>query len=740
MGPGPAVSSGREAAQAALRAAEERFVANNPLSKAQHDLAVGSLPGGNTRTLLHTSPFPLCMKRGQDAYVWDLDGHKYLDLVGELSAGLLGHTHPHVQATIRRTLEETGVSLGATTQQEQALAAELCARFRLERVRMTNSGTEANLHALAAARHATGRRRVVVFSGGYHGGVLSFPAGRGAAPAPAPNTVDRADFVVVPRYNDLPLARRVIEAADDLAAVLVEPVQGAAGCIPGRREFLAGVREAARARGALFVLDEVKTSRLAPHGLGAELGLDPDLVTLGKYIGGGLAFGAFGGREAVMRAYDPRLPGGLAHSGTFNNNTLATAVARAVLADVYTPDACVRLNRAGDRLRDRLAEAARGSRLTVTGRGTLIGLHFTEDGAEAIACREDVEARERADLRDLFWFEMLEAGFWTTRRGVLALILDTPDEELDRFVGAVKAFLERHRDIMMVGCNNLTVVADDAIVSIRGQERHNQQRHSILQCEEGRPPIFPHQRQLDNPVHRQQPQHSQHPLARHHHHHHHQQQQQQQTLVMREYCMGQAEPDASDDEVLEDAPPLAEPDRPPHFPSEHGHGRHHQHQHPVFSTARILHLLVQTTELRRAVGRTAGLVERRLRICAGAAGTPGTAGTGCFFDRLAAAVDCVTDRLDGFWRAAHRADDAWGGRDAGGCPWVEAEAEVAFCAAWERVVHAYGEVVRREQALFAVGGDVGGASGAEEWWEDHLGVLAAFGDRVAGFVEWMRGV
>ncbi|AEO60298.1 hypothetical protein MYCTH_2309422 [Thermothelomyces thermophilus ATCC 42464] len=455
MGSNPAISFGRQAARAALDAAEERFAANNTLSKAQHELAIGSLPGGNTRTLLHTSPFPLCMKQGKGAYVWDLDGHKYLDLVGELSAGLLGHTHPQVQATIRRTLEETGVSLGATTQHEQALAAELCARFRLARVRMTNSGTEANLHALAAARHVTGRRRVVVFSGAYHGAVLSFPndhAGDAgdAAPAPAPNTVDRADFVVVPRYNDLALARRVIEAADDLAAVLVEPVQGAAGCIPGGREFLAGVREAARSKGAVFILDEVKTSRLAPHGLGAELGLGPDLVTLGKYIGGGLAFGAFGGREEVMRAYDPRVRGSLAHSGTFNNNTLAMSVGRTVLADVYTPDVCVRFNHKGDRFRERLAEVARGSRLSFTGRGSLIGLHFTEDGTEEITCREDVNRKQRTDLRDLFWFEMLEAGFWITRRGVIALILETPDEELDRFVEAVKNFLERHRDIMMV--------------------------------------------------------------------------------------------------------------------------------------------------------------------------------------------------------------------------------------------------------------------------------------------------
>ncbi|KAK4236510.1 pyridoxal phosphate-dependent transferase [Achaetomium macrosporum] len=438
--------SNHEASQAALRAAEARFIANNPLSKAQHDLAVGTLPGGNTRTVLHTSPFPLSMKQGRGAYVWDLDGHKYLDFVGELSAGLLGHSHPVIHKTFLSTFDTVGLSLGATTVHEHAYAALLSARFRLARVRMANTGTEANLHALAGARHFTGRRKVVVFSGGYHGAVLSFPDGKAA-----PNTVDRGDFVVVPRYNDLQLAREVIESVEkDLAAVLVEPMQGAGGCIPGTREFLVGVRDAAHRQGALFILDEVMTSRLAPGGLGVEMGLEPDMVTLGKYLGGGLAFGAFGGRDDVMAVYDPRVEGSLAHSGTFNNNTMAMCVGYAALSEVYKPEVNVAFNERGNRFREKLREVTKGTRLSITGRGSLLGLHFTEDGMEEITCGEDLKGKERRDLRDLFWFEMLEAGFWTTRRGYIAMILETPDEELDAFLAAVKAFLGRHRDIMLV--------------------------------------------------------------------------------------------------------------------------------------------------------------------------------------------------------------------------------------------------------------------------------------------------
>ena len=277
--------------------------------------------------------------------------------------------------------------------------------------------------------------------------MLAFPGG-----APAVNTVDKEDFVVVPRYNDLALAREVISSVPEgeLAAVLVEAVQGAGGVITGDTEFLRGIREAAREVGAVFVLDEVMTSRLAPGGLGVEMGLEPDLVTLGKYLGGGLAFGAFGGREEVMAVYDPRVEGGLAHSGTFNNNTLAMCVGHAALKGVYTEEVCVRFNERGDRFRERLSAVARGTRLSFTGRGSLIGLHFTKDGVEDIRCGEDLKGRERPDLRDLFWFEMLESGFWTTRRGMIALILGTPGEELDRFVEAVTEFVGRHRDIMIV--------------------------------------------------------------------------------------------------------------------------------------------------------------------------------------------------------------------------------------------------------------------------------------------------
>ncbi|KAK3951328.1 pyridoxal phosphate-dependent transferase [Pseudoneurospora amorphoporcata] len=434
-------NSYQEAAQA-LAAAQSRYVAINPFSKKQHERAIESLPGGNTRTLLHTSPFPLCMKHGKATFVWDEDGHKYTDFVGELSAGLYGHSHPVIRTAVLATFDEIGLSLGSTTTYEARYASLLCQRFKLERVRMANTGTEANLHALAAARHYTGKRKVVVFNGAYHGACFSFGGGEAA-----PNTADKGDFVVVQRYGDEEAAaeaRGVIEETakeGDLAAVLVEGMQGAGGCLPGSTEFLSAVQEAARKAGAVFILDEVMTSRLAPNGLGQELGLSPDLVTLGKYLGGGFGFGAFGGRKEIMDSvYDPRVKGSLAHSGTFNNNTMTMCAGYAGLNQVFTEEVCVQFRKVGDDFREKLNGVAKGTRLRFTGKGSLIGLHFREDGT--------LESQERVDLRDLFWFEMLEDGFWITRRGFIAMMLDTPKEELDRFVDAVSRFLERHDGIM----------------------------------------------------------------------------------------------------------------------------------------------------------------------------------------------------------------------------------------------------------------------------------------------------
>lgn len=163
----------------------------------------------------------------------------YTDFVGELTAAVFGHSHPVIQESIIATVRDVGMNLGATIAQEHVHAAAMCRRFGTDRVRFTNSGTEANLYAMACARAFTGKRKIVVFAGGYHGGVLTFAGGK-----PAPNNVDRDDFIVA-RYNDLESAREAI-FSEGVAAVLLEGMQGGPGAIPATHEFLKGIEQYAK--------------------------------------------------------------------------------------------------------------------------------------------------------------------------------------------------------------------------------------------------------------------------------------------------------------------------------------------------------------------------------------------------------------------------------------------------------------------------------------------------------------
>ncbi|KAH7133605.1 pyridoxal phosphate-dependent transferase [Dactylonectria macrodidyma] len=421
--------------QAELDGATARYTERNPRSKALHDEAIKSMPGGNTRTVLHVGPFPVVMKSGTGFQITSEDGHSYTDFTAEFTAALYGHSNPIILSAITNVLQNVGLNIGATTSQEQVFARELCQRFHLEHVRFTNSGTEANIHALAAARAFTKKRKVVAFGGGYHGGVIGF-----AGDKPGANNVDPEDWIVA-KYNDLESARSAI-SSEGVAAVIVEGMQGAGGAIIGKLEFLEGIQEAASKAGVLVIIDEVMTSRLTAGGLSELRGLKPDLKTFGKYLGGGLAFGAFGGRADIMAAFDPRLPGALSHSGTFNNNTLVTHAGYTGLTKVYTPEVADQFTTQGDKLRERLNEATKGTRVCFTGIGSILGVHFPEDGTREI--ERDGAVAEISGLRDLFWFNMLEEGFWIVRRGFIALVLETPESELERFVRCVEAFVSKH--------------------------------------------------------------------------------------------------------------------------------------------------------------------------------------------------------------------------------------------------------------------------------------------------------
>jgi glutamate-1-semialdehyde 2,1-aminomutase len=409
---------------AAVEAARRRYVDANPASASWAVRARQVLPGGNTRSVLHFDPFPFRVASAEGQHLVDVDGHRYVDLLGNYTAGLLGHSPEPVRAAAHAAID-AGWALGSVHPNEVRLAELLVDRFAsIEQVRFTNSGTEANLMALAVATHHTGRSKVLVFDGGYHGGVLTFGAAR---------EVNVPHDWVVSRYNDVDALDEVIAAhGDALAAVLVEPLQGSAGCIPGDPAFLAALRRHCDDTGAVLIFDEVMTSRLRPGGAQEVLGITPDLTTLGKYLAGGFTFGAFGGRRELMAAFDASAGGRLGHAGTFNNNVVSMAAGVATLTEVLTPEVLARTNERGDRLRAALNDTfvRHGVPMCVVGAGSLMNVHGTAGPVRSVDDLHDADDR----WKELLFFAALEAGFHLARRGFIALSIEVTDDDLATFV------------------------------------------------------------------------------------------------------------------------------------------------------------------------------------------------------------------------------------------------------------------------------------------------------------------
>jgi glutamate-1-semialdehyde 2,1-aminomutase len=336
-------------------------------------------PGGvnsPVRAFRSVGGTPYFVARGEGAYVWDVEGRRYLDYVQSYGASIHGHAHPKIIEAIRAAATE-GTTFGAPTEREVLLAEELTARVEgCDSVRLVNSGTEACMSAVRVARGATGRNRIIVFEGCYHGhsdgllagggsgvATLGLPASAGVSPGAV------ADTVVAP-YNVVP------DIGPDVACVIVEPVAANMGLVAPAPGFLAGLREACDRAGALLIFDEVITGfRLARGGASGYFGVRPDLWCFGKVIGGGLPLAAFGGRREIM---DNLAPGGPVYqAGTLSGNPLATAAGLAALSllddDAYT-ELSVRVARLALGLVEAFAAAGLVAQVPVV--GPLVGVFF----------------------------------------------------------------------------------------------------------------------------------------------------------------------------------------------------------------------------------------------------------------------------------------------------------------------------------------------------------------------------
>jgi glutamate-1-semialdehyde 2,1-aminomutase len=361
------------AGEARGAAIERRFIASTATSRELMARAREAMVRGITRGWGYHEPYPLVMERGEGPYLYDVDGHRYVDLANNGLSLIHGHAYPPVVRALTQAATRGSGWLVASREQIE-FAHDLCARIAaFERVRFTNSGTEAGMLAVKIARAATGRPAILKAWDGFHGSYDDLEIGlygRGELP----------QRVLLARFGDAAsFEARLAEHGDQIAAVVMEPLLFSGLVTTAPPGFLRRVQEAAQRAGALFVLDDCLMLRLALGGSAERYGLEPDLTFLGKFIGGGLPMGVVGGRADVMDVLDPHRPDRLYHGGSFNGNLLSCVAGRVSLAEL-TAERIAAMEARVLVLRDALHQRAQqlGLPITLVGDGSVLGVYLTD--------------------------------------------------------------------------------------------------------------------------------------------------------------------------------------------------------------------------------------------------------------------------------------------------------------------------------------------------------------------------
>ncbi|MGO8683708.1 MAG: aspartate aminotransferase family protein [Thermoleophilia bacterium] len=381
-------------------------------SEALYARALACMPGGNTRSTLYISPSSPYAVRGSGYEVEDVDGHRLIDLLGNFTVLVHGNAHPAVVAAAVAAIEG-GASFGLPSAADVELAERLHERQpALATLRFANSGSEAVMMAIRAARAWTGRDRFLRFAGCYHG-TYDAVVNDGAPGRPA---ALEAEVLSVP-VNDVARFRAAMEAhGDELACVLMDLMPNRAGLVPATADFVQLVRQETERRGIVWIVDEVITFRLSLGGMQDWYDVTPDLTVLGKVIGGGFPVGAFGGREDIMKVFDPRQPNAIDHGGTFSANPVTMSAGLAAL-DLLSQKEIERINGLGDRLRRELQALG----YEVNGRGSLLRIVGDVDMSR-------------------LWWRLYRSGLLIAHNGLISVSTVMDDDVIDlvlrRFAGA----------------------------------------------------------------------------------------------------------------------------------------------------------------------------------------------------------------------------------------------------------------------------------------------------------------
>lgn len=424
-------------------------------SASLYDRALRSLPGGNTRTTVYFQPHPLYAARGEGCRVIDVEGVSRIDAINNFTALIHGYGQPEINEAIVQQVSR-GLCFGLPTESEIALAELLCERVpSVEQVRFMNSGTEAVMTAIKAARAYTGRPMIAKCEGSYHGTYDFAEISEGASPdhwgdKHRPQSVASSrgtpsgvlqDVLVLP-FNDVEASEALLRAnADRLACILIDPMPNRVGLIKASQDYLSMLRRVADATGSLLIFDEIICFRLGYNGAQGQGPVRPDLTTFGKIMGGGFPVGAVGGKADIMSVFDPRRGRpAVPHGGTFTANPV-TMTAGYVAMQLLTPAAFAKLDELGRRLQKGLekAFAEKGVEGQVTGDGSLRRLHF--GSMRLHDYRSAYSDAAKARRMSVLHRAMLRHGVLMASTGLMALSTAMSVSDIDEIVDAFRKSL-----------------------------------------------------------------------------------------------------------------------------------------------------------------------------------------------------------------------------------------------------------------------------------------------------------
>lgn len=424
-----------------------------------YERACKIMPGGNTRTSLFWPPYQVYGVSGSGVRVVDADGVERIDFNNNFTSLIHGHSHPVIVDRVRDQLSHL-TSVGLSTEAEISLAELLCSRVpSFENIRFGNSGTEACMNAIKAARAYTERPKFAKCEGAYHGTYNAVEVsmnprpsnwGERGRPASIPESQGTpegvvADVVIIP-YNDPEGAKRILTAhAEELAAVIIDPMPVRVGMIPATREFLDMVRDFTRRNGSLLIFDEVLNFRLGYRGAQTEFMVEPDLTALGKIIGGGFPIGAIAGKKEIMAVFDPRDGYAVWHGGTFNGHPISMVAGLAAM-ELMTPEAFARLAKLGQLTREKIRETfeTAGVPWQVTGLGSLFRIHCSNRALSDYRSYHQSPA-EKQQIEWLMRY-FLNHGILMSRVGVGALSTPMGEAEIEEFAGTLLAGLQAMKE------------------------------------------------------------------------------------------------------------------------------------------------------------------------------------------------------------------------------------------------------------------------------------------------------